>query len=111
MAQYPPFTTAGTVPAGGTLTLAYRTRGNQTTRVTQVTAEMPTVGNSSAAGAICTLRLNGNLISPLVPTGDAASGDPPIWVGPGDELTVTWSAAPAGLVGRIAVLYDLGLGT
>lgn len=102
MAQYPPFRTAGTVPASGALTLTFRTRGNQLTRVTQATAEMDGGGAS-----ICVLRLNGGLISPLVPTGDAASGDPPIYVGPGDELTLEWTGAPAGSLGKMVVIYDI----
>lgn len=100
--QYPPFTTAGTADAAGNLALTYRTRGNQLTRATQVTAEM--AGGSSA---VCTLRRNGALISPLVPTGDAATGDPPIYVGPGDELTVEWAGATPGLIGKMVVIYDV----
>lgn len=100
--QYPPFNSAGTVPASGTLVLAYRTRGNQLTRVTQATAEM-----SGGATAACALRLNSYLISPLVPTGDAASGDPPIYVGPGDELTIEWTGATPGLTGKMVVIYDI----
>ena len=92
------------MPASGTLTLTYRTRGNDPTRVTQATVEM-----AGADSAACALRLNGLLISPLVPTGDAASGDPPIWVNPGDELTVTWTGAPVGVVGSMGVIYDLGI--
>jgi hypothetical protein len=65
---------------------------------------------ASAVGAKCAVRLNGALISPLVPSGDAASGDPPVWVGPGDTLTVEWVGATAGGVGSMVVIYDQGPG-
>ena len=105
MAQYPPFRTSGTVPASGVLTLTFRARGNETYRCTQATAEM-----TGGAAAICALRLNGGLISPMVSTGGAAAGDPPIWVGPGDDLTVEWTSATPGLIGKMLVIYDLGPG-
>jgi hypothetical protein len=103
VAQFPPVPAAGAADANGDLTLTFRGRSNDVVRVTQVTAEMPT-----GAAAQCSCRRNGFLVSPMVPTGDAASGDPPIWLGPGDELTVVWSGAPAGAVGKMLVIFDLG---
>jgi len=104
--QYPPYTAAGVAPASGELSLAFRTRGSDTYRVTQVTAEVsPRAGG---AGAVCSVRRNGALISPLVPTGDAAAGDPPVWVGPGDELTIEWTGLASGTIGKMVVIYDLG---
>jgi hypothetical protein len=100
--QYPPFTTSGTVPASGTLTLTFRTRGNQATRATQVTAKM-----TGGASAICELQLNGRLISPMVPTGGAAGGLPYPSVGPGDELSLVWTGAPVGRTGEILVIYEV----
>lgn len=101
MAQYPPFTASGTADASGNLTLTYQPRSAGLVRVTQVTAEMPT-----GAGAICSVRRNGALVSPMVPTGDAAAGDPPIWLWPGDELTAQWAGAPAGATGSMVVFFD-----
>ena len=103
MAQYPPFTLSGVVPAGGTLRLGYQPRSSAPVRVTQVTAEM-----SNGVGAACSLRLNDHLISPLVPTGDAASGDPAVWLTPGDLLEVVWTGAPVGATGSMVAIYDLG---
>lgn len=103
MAQYPPFTTSGLVNAAGALTLEFRPRGNDLVRATQVTGEM-----ALGSGSICSLRRNGALISALVPTGGAAGGDPPVWLWPGDVLTVEWSGAPVGATGKMVVIYDLG---
>lgn len=100
--QYPPFTTSGTVPASGILTTTFRVRGNQATRATQVTSKM--VGG---AGSTCELQLNGNLISPMVPTGGAAGGVPYPEVGPGDELSLVWTGATPGLVGKMVVIYEV----
>lgn len=100
--QQPLFRAAGAADAAGDLTLTFRGRSSQAVRVTQVTAEMPT-----GAGGRCSVRVDGALISPLVPTGDAASGEPYIWVQPGSELTVEWTGAPAGAEGAMVVIYDL----
>jgi hypothetical protein len=100
--QYPPYVTAGTVPASGFLALSFTPRGSQLHRVTQVAAEM--AGAGAAAGVI---RRNGAIVTPFVPTGGAAGGDPPIWLWPGDLLTVEWTGAPVGAVGKATVFYDL----
>ncbi len=102
MAQYPPFTTAGTVPASGFLALAFNPRGNQLNKVTQVAAEM-----AGAGAAIGVIRRNGAIVTPFVPTGGAAGGDPPIWLWPGDTLTVEWSSAPVGALGKATIFYEL----
>jgi hypothetical protein len=101
--QYPPYTTSGVVPASGALVLSFTPRSNDLTRVTQVAAEM-----AAAGGAIGVIRRNGAIVTPFVPTGGAAGGDPPIWLWPGDTLTVEWTGAPAGAVGKATVFYDLG---
>lgn len=100
-AQYPPFTTAGTVPASTNLTLTYTPRGAGLTKVSQVAVEMAGAGSS-----ICVLRRNGALITPMIPTGGAAGGEPPIWLWPGDLLTAEWTGAPVGATGKMTVLYD-----
>lgn len=92
----------GTADANGDLVLTLQVRGGVPALVTQVTAEMPL-----GAGAVCALRLNGSLVSPLVPTGDAATGDPPIWVHPGDQMTVEWRGAPPGAIGAMLAVYEL----
>lgn len=103
--QYPPATLAGTVPASGVLVLSFTPRGNQVYRVTQVGAEM-----AGAGGAIGVIRRNGAIVTPFVPSGGAAGGDPPIWLWPGDTLTVEWTGAPVGAVGKATIFYDLPAG-
>ena len=98
--QYPPQLLSGAV-AGGVLTLIYRppVRGH----VSQVSVEMSGTG---AASASCVVRRNGALVCPLVPTGDAAAGDPPVPLAPpGDQLTVEWTSAPNGLVGTATIFF------
>jgi len=94
---------SGTADANGDLTLTWRPSSSRQARATQVTAEMDDAGSATAK-----VRLNGALITPILPTGGAAGGEPYIWVGPGDELTVTWAGAPAGGLGRMVVIYDYG---
>ena len=105
MPQYPPYTAAGTVPASGALSLEFTPRANLLNKVTQVSVEM-----AGAAAAVCNIRRNGAIVCPVVPTGDAAGGDPPIWLWPGDVMTVEWTGAPAGAVGKITVFYDVNPG-
>lgn len=105
MAQYPPYTASGVAPASGVVVLPFRARGSMSAEVSQVTSE--TSPRSGGVSAVCSLRLNGALISPLVPTGDAASGDPTVWVRPGDEMTVEWTGLVPGTVAKMAVIYDL----
>jgi hypothetical protein len=97
----------GVVPAAATtLTLTIKPTRRQSWTVQQVSCEM----ESAPAGATCALRKNGTLITPLVPTGDAAAGDPPVPLRAGEVMTVKWSGVTAGLLGRIIVLYDDGQG-
>lgn len=100
-----PYRTSGVVPSSGELTLTFRGRDSAPVRVAQVSVEM-----SGAAGAACSLRVDGLLVSPLVPTGDAAGGDPPVWLQPGSALTVTWTGAPVGATGTMGVFWDYGTG-
>lgn len=104
--QFPPYITSGVVPASGFLALAFTPRSADLHRVTQVAAEM-----AGAGGAIGIIRRNGAIVTPFVPSGGAAGGPPPIWLWPGDVLTVEWTGAPAGAVGKATIFYDLGQDT
>lgn len=70
--------------------------------VRQVTAELA----AAPIGATCAVRLNGALISPLIATGDVASGDPPVLVYPGDRLEVIWESCTPGQTGTVLAIYD-----
>jgi hypothetical protein len=93
--------------AAGTITLTFRPRGTDTYRVSQVSPELVqgTAANMppAASGA---LRLNGRLVAPFVPTGDAIGGDPPLYVGPTDEMTVEWINVLSGNQASAVVFYD-----
>ena len=70
--------------------------------VTQVSIELEGADGS----VVCTLRKNGNLITPLFPAGDAAAGDPPVKLSPQDRMTVEWTGAEPGTQAKAYVLYD-----
>ncbi len=94
-----------TVPASGTATVTIRTRTRlQTWILQQVSVEMST----APIGTTCELRRNGFLVTPLIGTGDAAAGDPPVMLRGTDVVTVTWNGATPGHVGRVLVLFDDG---
>lgn len=97
-----------TVPASGTVTATITTRtALQKWTVSQVSVEMAT----APIGATCTLRKDSALVTPLIPTGDAATGDPPITLRSGQQLTVTFTGCPVGAIGTVYVIYDDGTGS
>lgn len=94
-----------TVTAAGTATVSITTgTAFQTWRVDQVSVEMP----AAPVGATCVLRKQGALITPLIPTGDAAAGDPPITLRPGQTLTVEFAGCTPADVGTVYLMYDDG---
>ena len=94
----------GVVDSSGALTITVRPSGRQTWTVSQVSVEMA----SAPSGASCMIRKNGSPISPVIASGDAAAGDPPVILRPSDRLTVEWTGATAGLIGRVFIIYDDG---
>lgn len=103
MGQQPPFTSGATADATGRAVVSFTPRGNQIVEVSQVAGEMP-----RGASAIGTIRRNGAVVTPFVPTGFAAGGVPSIWLWPGDTLTVEWTGAPAGAPASVTIFYNLG---
>jgi hypothetical protein len=97
---------SATAPASGAVTLTFRIRGTEVNRVTQVSTEM-TAGSAASvsSGAVGALRLNGRLVAPFVPQGDAVGGDPPVDVGPTDDLTVEFTGATPGNVCAALIFY------
>lgn len=95
-----------TVAAGGTATARIQTGSKfETWTVSQVSVEMP----SAPIGATCWLRKNGAPITPLIPTGDAATGDPPITLRPGETMTVEFAGCTVGDIGTVYLVYDDGI--
>jgi len=69
--------------------------------IEQITIEMP----DAPFGAVASLRVNGSLVTPLVPNGDAAAGEPPLPVFPGDEVVIAWEGVTVGLQGKALLIY------
>lgn len=90
------------VNAGGRAVIKVRPDGQVGWLIQQVSIEMST----APVGAVCTLRKNGRFITAMIPTGDAAGGDPPVPIGPADYLTVEWASCNPGDQGTALVLYD-----
>lgn len=72
--------------------------------ITQVSVEMPT-----ASGYVqCMMRKNGNIVTPMVASGDAAAGEPPVNLTVSDVLTIVWTGAVPGDVARANIFYTEG---
>lgn len=92
---------SGITDAAGNCTISFRTAGQVAWDVSQITIEMPT----APAGAVAALRINDVLVTPLIPAGDAAAGDPPLPVYPGDVVSIEWTGATPGDQGKALVIY------
>jgi hypothetical protein len=89
--------------ASGVATITIRTGGYQSWRITQISTEAP---SAPSIGGTCKIRRNGAIIVPfMVPTGDVASGDPPVDITPADSVTVVWTGLSAGTVVAATVTY------
>jgi hypothetical protein len=99
-----PFDTTqqGEVDASGALTLTFDTGGQLNWIVSQVSIEM----EDAPAGAECRLRKNQTFVTFLIPTGDAAGGDPPLFLRPGELMTVEWTGCTPGIQGKAFVIYE-----
>lgn len=106
----PTYTDSQIVGAGGTCTITIRPTNQVIWTVSQVTIEMvPQPEDSQVpSGAVCNLRKNGYLVTPMVPNADAAGGDPPMQILPSDILTVEWSGCQPGHIGKVMAVYDVG---
>jgi len=87
-----PLTKSATTDATGVATVAFQVRGPHVWRVRQIGVTMP-----SAGSVIGQMLFNGSPVSPFFPP-DAIAGDPPIDMGPGDEITLTVTGAAPGTV-------------
>jgi hypothetical protein len=92
---------SGIVDAAGECVVSFRTAGQVAWEVSQITIEMP----GAPAGSTAALRVNDTLITPLIPNGDAAAGDPPLPVYPGDVVSIEWSGATPLDQGKVLVIY------
>jgi hypothetical protein len=90
------------VGAGGTATVTIETRTQETWVVAQISIEL----EGAPSGAIANLRKNGYLVTPMIPAGDVAAGEPYVRLLPTDRLTVEWENCTPGQVGRALVFYE-----
>lgn len=93
---------AEAVDVSGSLTITIRPTAGVPWLVRQISSAMET----APSGAGCMLRKVGTFVTALVPTGDAAGGDPPVQLNPGDNMTVEWTDCTPGDVGTVLVFYD-----
>lgn len=87
--------------AAGVCTIRFGITGQVAWQVDQITIEMP----DAPFGAVAALRVNDVLVTPLVPNGDAAAGEPPLPVYPGDVVTIEWSGVTPQTQGKALVIY------
>lgn len=100
--------------AAGTATITFVQRGANPFVITQVSEQLQNAAGAAAAaplGATCTLYYNGAFVTALIPTGDAAGGDPPIVLQPGigDQISIVWTGCTNGQIGTALIIYDDGV--
>lgn len=103
------FTDTVAVGGDGRCTVTIRPTNSVVWTVSQVTVEMlpQPADDSIPSGLDCNLRKNGYLVTPMVPNGDAAGGDPAIQLLPSDVLTVEWTGGAPGHLGRVMAIYTV----
>lgn len=94
----------GTTDASGVCLVTIRPTGRQTWAIQQVSTSMPTAPQTST----CAVYKNNVFITPMLNTGDAASGDPPVSISPSDVLQIKWVGATPGVLGNVYIIYDDG---
>lgn len=96
-------TSTAVASIAGVAEVELRTVRQQRWRVSQVSTEM-----TSAVGTTkCGLYLNDYLVTPILGTGSAAGGEPPVDIGPSDVLKVRWTGAPSGATGKVIWFYEV----
>jgi hypothetical protein len=90
------------VTGAGVGTVTVDTDRRMTWSVQQVSSEMATAPGTAA----CVIRKNGYLVTQMIAQADVAGGDPPVELLPSDVMTVVWTGATPGDVGKVLVTYD-----
>lgn len=83
---------SGVATSTGIVSLELRPTSTYPWTIEQIGVESTT----TTTGARCTIRLNGNLVTPLVPNADAAAEQPYIEVQPTDVIGAYWTGLSAG---------------
>lgn len=92
---------SGITDGTGTCRITFKTQGQVGWQVEQITIEM----RDAPSGATAALRVNGTLVTDLIPTADAAGGDPPLPMFPGDVGEIEWNDTTPGLQGKALIIY------
>jgi hypothetical protein len=97
-------TYSATAAASGaaTITISPSTKA-RTWVISQVSIE---VAGTAPFGAAAVMRVNGNLITPMVAQADAAGGDPPVTLYGSDTMTIVWSGLTSGQTVKATIIYD-----
>lgn len=94
------------VNAAGTAVVTFKPPTSRTNYIVQqVSVEYAT----APIACVCTLRKNSRFITLIIPTGDAAGGDPPVPLSGGsDIMTVTFTGGTPGDIVNVFFIYDDG---
>jgi hypothetical protein len=95
-------TYTGKVGAAGTATITVQTRSMRAWEISQISVELA----AAPTGATADIRKNGYLVTPVIPTGDTAAGDPPVRILPTDSLTINWYGCTNGQIAKATVFYE-----
>jgi hypothetical protein len=99
-----PFTAI--INAAGTATIRFKP---PTQRANYIVQQVSVEYATAPIGCTCDVRKNNSLISPLIATGDAAAGDPPIPLSGGsDILTINFRGGTPGDTVNAFIVYDDG---
>lgn len=94
------------VAATGIATITFKP---PTFRASYVVSQVSVEYATAPIACVCTLRKNGRFITYIIPTGDAAGGDPPVQLNGGsDQLTVTFTGGTPGDTVNVFFIYDDG---
>lgn len=90
-------------PASGAVTITISS-GAQEWLVQQIS----TTCDAAPVGATCRVYKDGAIVSKMLPAGDVASGDPPVRLLIGEQMTIVWTGLTTGAVCNATVIYDDG---
>lgn len=91
-------------PAGGGVTVQWGSSG-----LDWVVQQVSTECSAAPVGATSRLYHNGTLISKMLPAGDVASGDPPVPLNVGENMSVVWTGLTPGAACKVTVIFDDGM--
>jgi hypothetical protein len=92
------------IGTAGDGTITVRTHARIAWIVAQISAEIVSPG-TAPSGATGDIRKNGRLVTPFIPTADAPSGEPYVFLRSTDILTINWYDCTPNTVGQATVYY------